>query len=67
DQGQAGRLDPAGRLRDPHRCGADQHPLHHHGARARGRRTGHRGAPGAQHRGPVPAGVGHRHPGRAGL
>ena len=46
------------RLRDPHRRGAGQRPVHHHRAGARRRRAGHRGDAGRRDRGPVAAGLG---------
>ncbi len=37
-------IGPHRRLRDPDRRGDGEHPVHHHGARARRRGAGHRGA-----------------------
>ena len=52
------RVGPDRRLRDPHRRGDGERPLHHDRPRAGGGRPGHRGAAGRRHRGAVAAGLG---------
>ncbi len=54
------RLGAHRRLRDPHRRGAREHPVHHDGAGSRRRGAGHRGAARRRHRGAVAAGLGRR-------
>ena len=55
---RVGRLAPRRRLRDPHRGGDGQHPVHHDRAGARRRGAGHRGGHRGRHRGAVAAGLG---------
>ena len=54
----SGGVGAARRLRDPHRGGPGQHPVHHDRAGARRRGAGHRGDARRRHRGALAAGLG---------